>query len=284
MITERSDSSIQEPMKMFLRPSQKKISYPLHHHCPLDPTLKIVEILRTSYMKSPARISPETIINLPEHGVPSSVFIKLLKQSLVTLVEELTTWDGPDANFTLWRNVERLGAVLFSRRAREAAGEARVRGLGEVSVDDDDEGNEDEDGIQFDKAFEERSSAWWADQISGCPSSLEETVMVLLDAGFTPQNSPILREKLKQVVTTRIKAQTSSIRFHIPCSASAFVVPGPPELFYSISYCANFVVDPYGVLGIDEIQIRSSRRNLPDIDGLLTDVIVGDVLVSSPSC
>lgn len=39
--------------------------------------------------------------------------------------------------------------------------------------------------------------------------------------------------------------------------------------------------DPYEVLGPDEIQIKSSRRNLTGIDGLETDIILGDVLVIS---
>lgn len=35
------------------------------------------------------------------------------------------------------------------------------------------------------------------------------------------------------------------------------------------------------MLGPDEIQIKSSRRNLIGIDGLETDIILGDVLVIS---
>lgn len=40
-----------------------------------------------------------------------------------------------------------------------------------------------------------------------------------------------------------------------------------------------FATDPYSVLGPDEIQIKSSRRNLVNEDGTLTDIIIGDVLV-----
>ena len=39
--------------------------------------------------------------------------------------------------------------------------------------------------------------------------------------------------------------------------------------------------DPYSVLGPDEVQIKSSRRHLKTNDGLLTDVITGEVLVSA---
>ncbi|KAF8078266.1 RNA dependent RNA polymerase-domain-containing protein [Lyophyllum atratum] len=265
MVTERADTSPSGPLEIWLRPSQIKIRYPADHHDPLDPTLRIFEILRTSRMRSPARVSSETIINLAENGVPHPIFIHLLRASVAQIVEGLTTWEGPEAMYTLWTNVERAGAVVTSRRAREAGGEARARGFSERSNDEDED--EDEDGIEFDKALGERSSAWWADQTSGQPSSLEETVMVLLDAGFTPNNSAILREKLKQVVKTRIKDRVKNFRYELLHSAIAFVVP-----------------DPYGVLGPDEIQVKSSRRNLMDLDGLPTDTILGDVLLTRNPC
>jgi hypothetical protein len=187
-----------------------------------------MDILRTSYMKSPARISPETIINLAENGVPHRVFVDLMKANVANIIAGLTTWEGPDAMYELWLNVERAGAVCFARRAREAAGESRVRGFGDRQIDeDDDDEDEDEEKIDsFDKALDQHSSAWWADHISGCPSSLEETVMVLLDSGFTPQECPILREKLKQVVTTKVKSRTQNYRYDIELSTTAFVIPG----------------------------------------------------------
>ncbi|GLB39244.1 putative RNA-dependent RNA polymerase [Lyophyllum shimeji] len=266
MVTEKAETSLSGLGELWLRNSQIKIRYPDGHHDPLDPTLRIIELLRTSYMRSPSRISAETIINLAENGVPHPVFLHLLSSSIKEIVVGLTTWEGPDAMYTLWTNVERAGAVLFARRAREAAGEARVRGFGDRSNEEDD-GEEDEDDLEFDKTLEERSTAWWADQTSGQPSSLEETVMVLLDAGFTPQNSPILAEKLRQVVRTRIKDRIRNFRYELPQSAIAFVVP-----------------DPYSVLGPDEIQVKSSRRNLISQDGLPTDMILGDVLLTRNPC
>jgi len=226
MTAQRPDTTPHEKPKVWLRPSQRKIKYSPDQ--PKDPAHLVMDILRTSYMRSPSRVTPETIINLAENGVPHRVFIDLMKASVAEIITGLTTWDGPDAMYNLWVNVERSGAVCFARRAREAAGEARVRGFGDRPVDDEDEDeDEDEERLkQFDKVLDQRSSAWWADQISGCPSSLEETVMVLLDSGFIPQECPILREKLKQAVTTKVKIRTHSYRYDIELSAGAFVIPG----------------------------------------------------------
>jgi RNA-dependent RNA polymerase len=50
--------------------------------------------------------------------------------------------------------------------------------------------------------------------------------MVLLDSGFTPQNCPVLREKLKMVVETSVKNFMARYRIDVQMSCSAFVVPG----------------------------------------------------------
>ncbi|KAG5722445.1 hypothetical protein E4T56_gene2957 [Termitomyces sp. T112] len=266
MALENSETSSKEPLKVVARPSQIKIRYPSSHHDPLDPTLRIIEILRLSYMRSPAAISAEAIINLADNGVPSHIFVNLLKANLKGVVAVLTTWDGPDAMYNLWTAVERAGAVLHSRRAREAVGEARARGLSSYSNEDDDDDEDDEDGMKYDIG-QECSKAWWADQISGCPSSLEETVLVLLDAGFRPQDSPIVREKLKQVVKGAVNNQTCKYRYELAQSAISFVVP-----------------DPHNVLGPDEIHVKSSRRNFQMQDDILTDIVLGEVLLTRNPC
>ncbi|KAG5644364.1 hypothetical protein DXG03_008661 [Asterophora parasitica] len=264
MATEKSETSTTEPLTVWLRDSQVKISYPVGHHDPRDPSVRIIDLLRTSYMRAPGRISAETIINLAENGVSHSIFTHLLKTNLAEVVKGLTMWDGPDAMFNLWVNVEKAGAVVFSRRAREAGGEARAKGYGESYDDEDDE--DDEDGMKFDIAAKE-STAWWADQTSGCPSQLEETCLVLIDAGFKPCSLPVLRDKLKCVVTTRIKNVAVKYRYELPLSVVAFVVP-----------------DPYGFLGEDEIHVKCSRRILQTHDGLLTDIVLGQVLLTRNPC
>lgn len=73
--------------------------------------------------------------------------------------------------FDLWISVARAGGVMAQRSAR--AGLSRVKGYAEKS--DPNELDEDEDVLEP-VPVEERSTAWWGDEISGCPSSLEETV------------------------------------------------------------------------------------------------------------
>lgn len=225
-----------EDMKVWVRDSQIKIAYP--EGIPLGKAHLTIDLLRTSHLSTPSRISSEIIINLAENGVKTSVFVNLLKTSINEVIHGLTTWEGHDAMFNLWCAVERTGGVLAGRRAREAVGEARVRGYRNRSADeedlDEDEGDEEGDS-PLGNSPAQRSVAWWADQVSGCPSTLEDTVLVLLDSGFTPQTSPVLREKLKQVVAKTIKNRMRKLRFDLPQSCTAFAIPGMFLMLGSVS-------------------------------------------------
>jgi len=179
-------------------------------------------------MRTQVRLSKEAMINLAENGVPHSAFDQLLRESLEGVVTPLLDWDGPDAMCRLWAAVAREGCVLGARAARQAAGMARVRGLRGFDPDErdaDDFGDDDENGIS-EAPPKQQSSAWWSDEVSGCPSSLEETVLVFLDSGFTPMKNPILAQKLRAVIKKAIKSHASKCRIVIPMSCAAFIVPG----------------------------------------------------------
>jgi len=220
-----------------LTPSQRKIVYP--SGVPLDPAHCIIDVLRSSHAKSPCRLSVETIINLWENEVPKTVFLDLLRQGLKALVEPLLEWEGPDAMRNLWCNMRRLGGVMSARRAREDAGLARVKGHSEYESEEIE--LEDEDGFRLLDTNELKSSAWWRDEISGCPSSLEETVMCLIDSGFTPQNCPVLRSKLEKVVKGYVKNYIKSYRIDVPMSASAFLIPGKIRDVVALSTDEGFI-------------------------------------------
>ncbi|KAF9561155.1 hypothetical protein CPC08DRAFT_689324 [Agrocybe pediades] len=267
MIRDNEITDNLESTKIWVRPSQTKIKYPAG--APLDPAQLTIDLLRTPHMRTSVQLSTDIIINLAENKVPHEEFVNLLCASIQELVQGLTTWEGPDALFNLWTNVERAGGVIRARKARAAGGEARVRGYNNRSEEDlkletDDN---DEDGLPEDSRASPQSLAWWADQYSGCPSTLEDTVLYLLDSGFDPCHSPILREKLKKVVVTKIDSRMQNLRFEIAQSCSALAIP-----------------DPYGVLGPNEIQVKSSTRNLKLEDGTLSDTILGDVLVTRDPC
>ncbi|KAJ7076077.1 RNA dependent RNA polymerase-domain-containing protein [Mycena belliarum] len=263
-------SEVPTTPKVAFRKSQIKINY--SKDAQAHPANATIDILRFSHTKSPARISPEVIINLEHNGVPAEVFVAMQDAYIAQSVDDLLYWakepgrDKAEHMLNLWAAVEKSEGVYMARRVREAEGEARFRGFGDqygnTPQDDDDEDELD----SFDLAVHERSTPWWPDYISGCPSSLAETVMALIDPGFTPQSLPVLRDKLKQIVRKKIKSKATHFKYDVRQSASAFVVP-----------------DPWGVLEEDQIHFKSSRREF-HIDEVDTDTVLGNVLMTRNPC
>ena len=216
--------------------------------------------------------------------MPKTVFLDLLHRGLEELVDPLLEWDGPDAMRNLWCKMCRLGGVLSARRAREEPGLARVKGYAHSEHGPEEDNSEDEDDL-FDTTEEEKASAWWRDEISGCPASLEETVMCMIDSGFTPQNCPSLRTKLKRVIETHVKNFIKAYKINVPMSASAFLIPGKINgLTTASALLIGFIPDTLGVLEPGEIFFKHSRSEFQTSDGLGTDVLLGNVLVTRYPC
>jgi RNA-dependent RNA polymerase len=194
-------------------------------------------------MKASIRLSREMIVNLAENGVPACIFQSIMHEQLEQFVNDIIAWekasekDMPAAMVRLWTSVERIGHVHAARAAREDPGTARVRGLRSYDREEEEEDDEDEDGFMDEGARQEQSTAWFPDEISGCPSSLEETVMTFIEGGFTPKNNGILAEKLQFVAKKALCNLNCKYRLMIPMSCSAFCVPGVILFFLSFAIC-----------------------------------------------
>lgn len=181
-------------------------------------------------MQSSVKISREIIINLSENGVSIDIFINLLAQSLENTTSSLLAWDGSDAMAQLWSTVFKEGKVMSGRISRKSSWTAKASGVrfhDQDDINDDDEPNDDDSS---------HSAAWWGDEISGCPSSLEETVLAFLDSGFHPSTNPILATKLHEVAKTAVKYSTVKSRVQVPMSCRALIVPGIFLIFWFFKY------------------------------------------------
>jgi RNA-dependent RNA polymerase len=221
-----ASNTLSEP-GIYLRDSQRKIAYPKLY----DPAHLTIDVLRTSHLTIPARLSYETIINLAENGVPPDVFFGLLQLGVDGVLDGLFSWPGDplpldakshDSMRTLYKSVNKAGAVTGTKLARLNIAYARAKGY--IWDHRQEEGDDDTESSVDDLP---KSTAWWPDYTSGQPSSLEETVLVLVEAGFHPLNEWILQEKLKQVINTALnKFSISKPKIPVAESCSAFVVPG----------------------------------------------------------
>ncbi|KAF7300712.1 Dimethylaniline monooxygenase [Mycena chlorophos] len=264
VVTSDAANTTNDPRIAF-RASQVKIVYNKEAQAQLANAT--VDLLRFSKPLHAGRLSAEVIINLEHNGVPLDVFKRLQEAHLMFTIEDMMAWSGaPNGDSfenmqVLYRAVERSEGVYRSRRLREVAGEERIHGF-ELYNDGDDREEESFEGLA-----QEKSVAWWPDETSGQPSSLAETVMALLDSGFKPQALPVLRDKLKQLVSTKVKAHAQNFNFAIPQSSIAFVVP-----------------DHLKILEPDEIHFKSSKRDFAQDSGPATDIVLGDVLITRNPC
>jgi hypothetical protein len=230
---------VSEEPALHITPSQIKIKYPSSDN---DPAHLAIDLLRISHIRIGTQISAEILINLSDNGVPLSAFISLLTTGLEELVNPFLEWrldptDEGHALQRLWKHIVTSRGVITARMARENPGGARAKGWderdvrGSAEADDDDELRDADDN--------ERALRWWPDPISGQPASLPETIVSLLDAGFTPQSCPVLRDKLYKTVVDAVRREKKKIRIDVQLSATAFIEPGRAWISFILEGAAD---------------------------------------------
>jgi hypothetical protein len=251
-ILDPNDRSPSEPPRIWIRKSQRKIKLPRLEESPAQRIFDLVT--QSTRIGAPAHLNIQLIINLAENGVDARVFQDLLHEGLTRLFASLTQWDGPGAMPLLWNTVNNQGGVTRARLQRVAHSLARAIGLAsrfemdrEDEDDDDDDDNDDNDSSDDEE------------------KSLYQFVLELIQAGFTPQHSPILYQKMQYVVKQAMDRHLKNYYFEVPQSAVAFIVPGMFGNLYvskiSICFPTHFsFVDPFGVLEEGQIHFRSSQE------------------------
>ncbi|KAJ7088380.1 hypothetical protein B0H15DRAFT_982022 [Mycena belliarum] len=116
--------------------------------------------------------------------------------------------------------VEESEGMYMACCVREAEGEARFRGFGDQYGNTPQDNNEEDELDSFDLAVHEQLTPWWPDYISGCPSLLAETVMAIIDLGFTPQSLTVRWDKLKQIVCKKIKGKANTLEVQRPAKCN----------------------------------------------------------------
>jgi RNA dependent RNA polymerase len=100
--------------------------------------------------------------------------------------------------------------------------------------------------------------------IGAWPDELEEQAIMLIDSGFTPETSPMLRECLRSLLSQYLSRCVERLQIRIPCSTFLFCV-----------------ADPYGVLEPDEVHLSFSDAWKDPVTGYKETVLDGrDVLVA----
>ncbi|KZT61949.1 hypothetical protein CALCODRAFT_303732 [Calocera cornea HHB12733] len=246
------------PPAIWIRDSQLKIQYGPPDQW--DPAMLTVDVVKHSYLRCPARLSAEALVVLADRGVSPSVLIENLRNCVTDEVDSLTGVKSEEP-FGLRMTMDNGGKTIAERLKRIAIGTARAQGLG-------DEASDFMDDEEFDQK-EDRSTAWWRDEISGCPSSIEESAMDVLDSGFTLQSCSYLRRKVQRVLEQRLTSVISRHKISVDSSAQAFAVPCPL---------------PGDLLKPGQVCLHMSQCVNDPNTGLPTSVITGPVLLVRHPC
>ncbi|KAG1757774.1 RNA dependent RNA polymerase-domain-containing protein [Suillus lakei] len=236
-----------EHQVIWIRTSQNKIDCgPLHK---VDTAHRIFDLVAPSRVTGPSRLSRDTL--------------ELMADGLHDEVRQLTEWDGPDSMLVVWRAVERAGRVVICRLRRRIAGQARALGLGQLRPDEklSDE-IDDGDDVLLDQPTAS-SNPRSRNPHSGQPTTLHESVLELLQAGFHPLRLEPLFRKLQSVVTLVLDDYVTNCHIPVKESLEAYVIP-----------------DPYGVLEEGQIHFRSSQLITDPESGTHMDIVTGSVLSS----
>lgn len=237
---------------IWIRPSQNKISY----RTP-EPDQLILEVVGVNYLSAPARLGAEIVINLEYNGVPAEVFSSINQSNMQKIYDALTAWTGPGAMFKLGAWIFRQGRVLAMRRNRLPYDtlDSEVNKIRNKAI----QSNNDNEPLE-----------WFPDLVSGRPSTLYETAVTLIEAGFTPQNCPYLADQIGKVMQGQFDRCTGDKKLEVPMSAMTHIAP-VPEAFKDL-------------LGEGEIHFLSSTENLLQPTGELASMIEGEALIARYPC
>ncbi|KIO32400.1 hypothetical protein M407DRAFT_18711 [Tulasnella calospora MUT 4182] len=269
----------EEPGDIILRPSQRKIKMDDRYFN--DEAKLTIDIVRPAKISTPARLSAESIQILSHNGVPTPVFLELQKRCFEEDFNDLVDWPEDKPLVKLALAVAQTQNVVGTRRARLARGMARARGLTTKSWDELDE------GLDEVEPEDQRSAAWWPDDVSGCPSSIAETCLVNLQAGFRPEALPYLKRKLRNLLDDTLSRYVDKFKITVPYALTGTLVPDPTGKLkpdeISISLSEPMEIDGKKVLILrnpakQETDVRKVKIvNCPQLHGL-KDVIVVSVM------
>lgn len=243
-----SDRTPSEEPKIWIRDSQIKImltkftsdgQFDPAQLRGLHPSHLIFDLVQPSRVSHPARLGKHTIMNLSHNGVPTDILKTLMEDSLENLITPFMQWTGPHAMELLWNAVNTSGRVSLTRLQRQAAGASRALGLsGRFGGDEDSDSEDSEDESPASSPASTQSSTS-GDVMAASQDTLAESILRMLQSGFSPLNNLKLYNDLKILVRLSIDSFIKEYRIVMDHSADAFIIPGQ---YFSLDEERSFVI------------------------------------------
>ncbi|KAI8335587.1 hypothetical protein BC941DRAFT_355571 [Chlamydoabsidia padenii] len=234
-----------------------------------DPIHYTFDLVKSAICIYPSHLNTQFIQCLAAGGVPTVVFLELLKEHIGNVSEILTDI----RNTQVLRDwVVKAGGIQGQRRAADGLGinqrQATAPTLG---------GNDDLEDFDSDKtgptedvtspaAKKTTSNISRINSYSGFPSNLYESIVRLLDAGFDLTNAYIAN-RTTSAFKGMLQSLSTKYRVEVQQSCTVMCIP-----------------DPTGTLKPNEVFLQLSSRRIDEKTGIHAGLIVGDILVSRNPC
>ncbi|KAG2195244.1 hypothetical protein INT47_007973 [Mucor saturninus] len=257
----------------------------------LDPLHYTFDLVKNSICVYPSNLNTQFIQSLSAGGVPTEVFVEILKEYIHRLADIVTE----NQNVKILRDwVSKTGNIMNSRWESE---ENTEKGLWHDIASGEDEndsgifsmapfspqnGNHDDESFTSSNVLDEKAStsfpALQADaetkrnnynkinKFSGFPAGLHESIVRLLDAGFDLSNAYVAT-RVTMVFRQVMQAITIKYRIEVPQSCTITCVP-----------------DPTNTLEPGEVFLQLSSRKKDEKTGIRAGQILGDVIVTRNPC
>ncbi|KAG2232483.1 RNA dependent RNA polymerase-domain-containing protein [Thamnidium elegans] len=271
-----------------IRKSQDKFKTGLpQDDASLDPLHYTFDLVKNSVCVYPSNLNTQFIQTLSSNGVPTQVFIEILKEYIHRLAEIVTEnqnvkvlrdwvakcgnvmngrWEEEDcAEKGLWNDIasseDEVDSGFFSMAPNNESGADEQYGQNII------EGRISSDFLVMRADSENRRSTYnKINKHSGFPAGLHESIIRLLDAGFDLSNAyvatrvTVVFRKVMQSITTKYKIE-------VPQSCTVTCVP-----------------DPTHTLEPGEVFLQLSSRRKDEKTGIRAGQILGDVIVTRNPC
>ncbi|KAI7908225.1 RNA dependent RNA polymerase-domain-containing protein [Cokeromyces recurvatus] len=255
----------------------------------LDPHHYTFDLVKNSICVYPSNLNTQFIQCLAAGGVPTAVFVEILKEyihRLATIVTEnqsvevlrdwitrmghvmMGRWEGEsNTEKGLWRDLNSSSAGLDDENDS---------GFFTISSPDDDtyfddhniaESNEDRPEYDWRTRFANNDNHYFRlNRYSGSPASLHEAAIRMLDSGFDLSNA-YLASRITMVFRQVMQSITTKYKIEVPQSCTVTCIP-----------------DPTGTLESGEMFLQLSNRRMDEKTSIPVGQILGEVIVTRNPC
>lgn len=246
-----------------IRKSQHKFKTGLRQYdMSTDPLHYTFDLVKNSICIYPSNLNTQFIQCLSSGGVPTSVFVDLLKEYLQRLAMVVTE----NKNIRVLRDwVAKTGSIMQARWELEDTEKDIWRD--QSSVDDEYvECRSNEDELIENPMQKTNGDYWKINAYSGLPAALHESTVRLLDSGFDLSN-PYVANKVTHIFRDVMRSVTTKYKIEVLQSCTV-----------------TCIADPTGTLEPGQIYLNLSSRRVDEKTGIRAGLVVGDVIVTRNPC